>query len=344
MATEDARSVKLFYSYSHNDKVLRDELAKHLGRSYISWHDREIVPGTDWAREIDANLNSADIILLLISADFMHSDYCYGIEMARALEKQAKGEAWVIPVILRPVHWDDAPFKTLQILPTGGKPVTTWINMDEAFVDIARGVRQTIEKVLKRREDIKNQYVTEAEAYAASGKHEAAYSSYNKALQLFPADASLYKGIGDALFAGGRFSEALSAYDEAVRLRSTQLQLHANRARVLVHLSRLEDAVLAYRYVTTHLASNDFSLYKDLVDVLTKLGRFKEALEIIEKATGLATTDAERLEMYTNKGHVLFALQRYQESIAAHQMAIDLDSKNAQFWRNTDSLQAMAKR
>src|SRR5205807_7638861 len=118
MVVETARSVRIFYAYAHADKDLRNNLAKqldslgrgHLRGWYISgWYDREILPGTDWNKEIDENLNKAHIILLLISPDFLSSDYCYGIEMKKAMERYEQGEAHVIPVILRPVHWEEIP-------------------------------------------------------------------------------------------------------------------------------------------------------------------------------------------------------------------------------------------
>src|ERR1041384_3042982 len=104
-------AVEIFCSYAHLDENLRAELERHLSPlrregKIKSWFDRMIKAGTDWRGKIDEHLNSADIILLLISADFIHSDYCYDIEMARALERQSKGEAHVIPVILRPCAWE----------------------------------------------------------------------------------------------------------------------------------------------------------------------------------------------------------------------------------------------
>jgi hypothetical protein len=75
-----------------------------------SWHDRLILPGTDWAHVVDAHLMEAQVILLLISPDFLASDYCYGVEMQRAIARHATQEAQVIPILLRPVDWEDAPF------------------------------------------------------------------------------------------------------------------------------------------------------------------------------------------------------------------------------------------
>jgi hypothetical protein len=107
--------IKVFYSYAHEDKALRDELEKHLGtlkrQGLIEqWHDRDISAGKDWKHEIDTYLNSAQIILLLISKDFIHSDYCYGIELSRAIQRCEAQEVTIIPILLRPLKI------TLQIL------------------------------------------------------------------------------------------------------------------------------------------------------------------------------------------------------------------------------------
>ncbi|NJL41720.1 MAG: TIR domain-containing protein [Leptolyngbyaceae cyanobacterium SM1_4_3] len=145
--------VDLFYSYSHKDEKLRDELAVHLTmlqrQGVIStWHDRNISAGSEWAKEIDQNLNSAQIILLLVSANFLASDYCYSIEMQRAIERHEAGEACVIPIILRPVEWSGAPFGKLQALPKNARPVTEW--KAKAFVDIVQGIQKAAEEIRER--------------------------------------------------------------------------------------------------------------------------------------------------------------------------------------------------
>jgi TIR domain len=141
--------LEVFYSYAHEDECLRDELEKHLKllqrQNLISnWHDRRIEPGSEWASEIDSHVKSADIILLLVSADFMSSDYCYGVEMKEALERHRRHDAIVIPIILTPVLWDSAPFARIQALPRDGKPITSWPDRAEAFADIARGIRDVV--------------------------------------------------------------------------------------------------------------------------------------------------------------------------------------------------------
>jgi tetratricopeptide (TPR) repeat protein len=151
MEQQATPSVSVFYSYAHEDEPLRNELEKHLSllhrRGLISeWYDRQILAGDEWAADIDQHLETASIILLLISSDFLASNYCYDIEMKRALERHQRGEARVIPIILRPCDWRALPFAHLQCLPRGGKAVTTWQNLDEAFLAITDGLRRVIER------------------------------------------------------------------------------------------------------------------------------------------------------------------------------------------------------
>lgn len=149
--------VKIFLCYAHQDDALIERLKTHLMSLYRQelidiWYDRIISPGSDWQREIDNHLGSAQLILLLISPDFMASNYCYSIEMQRALMRHGQGEARVIPIILIPTHWQDAPFNKLQILPTGARPVTSWPKQDDAFYDIVNGI-YTIVKQLEPSSD-----------------------------------------------------------------------------------------------------------------------------------------------------------------------------------------------
>jgi len=140
----------VFFSYSHRDEALRDELETHLSalkrQGLIdTWHDRRIGAGTEWAREIDENLERADVILLLVSPYFISSDYCYDVEMRRAIERHDAGEARVIPVLLHPCDWHGTPFGKLQATPKDGKPVSLFANQHEAFLDITKAVRAAVE-------------------------------------------------------------------------------------------------------------------------------------------------------------------------------------------------------
>lgn len=146
-------AAKIFLSYSHKDAKLVDQLKIHLSAlerlgEIEVWHDREIEAGTEWKHEIDTNINTADVVLLLVSPNFLNSDYCYSIELKRAMERHERGEARVIPIILRPVYWQNAPFAKLQALPTNGKPVagSGWHDLDEAFFNVIEGIRKVIEQ------------------------------------------------------------------------------------------------------------------------------------------------------------------------------------------------------
>src|SRR5215470_15118354 len=126
---EPTRTFEIFYSYAHRDEYWRKKLEIHLSTLkrqglITDWHDRNIGTGKEWAKEIDKHINTANIILLIISPDFIASDYCYSVEMQRALERHAAHEARVIPIILRPVNWEGTPMHKLQALPKNAKAIT----------------------------------------------------------------------------------------------------------------------------------------------------------------------------------------------------------------------------
>jgi formylglycine-generating enzyme required for sulfatase activity len=150
--TKTPMAAKVFFSYAHEDQDLRDRLEEHLSilkrmGKISTWHDRRIGAGREWAGVISEELESADIILLLISASFLNSEYCYSVEMDRALERHKQGNATVIPIILRPALWETAPFGKLQALPLDAKPVTKWRNRDDAFKNIASGIAEATERL-----------------------------------------------------------------------------------------------------------------------------------------------------------------------------------------------------
>ncbi|HWS85187.1 MAG TPA: TIR domain-containing protein [Ktedonobacteraceae bacterium] len=221
MTTQSTKSLKLFYCYAREDKALRDELDKHLSglkREYhiASWSDGEIIPGTEWQKEIDTQLNTANIILLLISAHFMASDYCYGIEMKRALERHEAGTARVIPIILRPVYWENAPFSKLQVLPTDAKPVSRWTDCDEAFWDITMGIRNAMKELIILLK--KEERLGKGLALANLKRYNEALTAYEQALRLDPSYALAWHGKGFALEKLGRSKEAQQCYEKARQL------------------------------------------------------------------------------------------------------------------------------
>jgi hypothetical protein len=154
---QQSRPVEIVFSYARRDEVLRDELEKYLGplkrsNRIVCWHDRHIRAGRTWSLEINAHLETADIILLLVSADFLDSNYCNTVEVRRALERHSRGEARVIPVILRPADWTGEVFARLQALPHDALPVVDWPSRDAAFYSIARDIKKVIEEIEKARQ------------------------------------------------------------------------------------------------------------------------------------------------------------------------------------------------
>ena len=144
--------IPVFYSYSHKDESFRKELVTHLeflrrNNLIEGWSDREITPGSNWEEEINFNIQKAKIILLLISPDFIASDYCYETETIFALEQHEKNEAKVIPIIIRPCLWKLSQFNHIQVLPKEGKAITTWQNRDSAWLNVAEGIIKVIEEL-----------------------------------------------------------------------------------------------------------------------------------------------------------------------------------------------------
>jgi TIR domain len=140
----------LFYSYAHEDEACLTGLRTHLSllkreNKISEWYDRKIGAGQDWDLSIREQLERARVVLLLVSADFIASDYCWGTEVRSALEKRERNEGIAVPVIVRPTDWHSAPFGMLKALPTDGKPVTTWRNRDQAWADVAAGIRALID-------------------------------------------------------------------------------------------------------------------------------------------------------------------------------------------------------
>jgi tetratricopeptide (TPR) repeat protein len=260
MSAEGLQPIKLFYAYARADESLHNELAKHLAllqrQGFIeSWYDRQILPGMEWKSEIEKHLTSAHIIMLLISSDFFYSDYCYSIEMERALQRHKLGEAWVLPVILRPVDWREAPFAHIQCLPHDAQPITTWSNQDEAFLSVAQGIRNLVDWLRAQPPPMKEQpkeeppaedpntkerWLKEGNRLGIAGNHEGALAAFDCALRLDPhlSYAYLHKSI--ALFKLRRYQEALDACNQALRLDPSNVFALCEKSAALNRLRRTE--------------------------------------------------------------------------------------------------------
>jgi hypothetical protein len=156
----------VFIVYARKDAEYLEELRGHLRPMELNgtlkvWCDREIDPGVKWEDAILRNMDTADIILLMVSAAYYDSTYIHEKELKYALERHEKGEAGVIPVIVRPCDFDTDPIvSSLQILPKDAKPVTEWPNKDTAWLDVVRGIRREVGK----REDVEIKIANRAQA------------------------------------------------------------------------------------------------------------------------------------------------------------------------------------
>ena len=186
--------ISIFYSYSHKDKGYRDKLKTHLSvmrrQGLISeWHDQDILPGKEWTNEVNKHLKTADVILLLVSPDFMDSDYCYTMEMELAIQRHEAREAWIIPIILRPCEWKHSPLGRFQALPNRAIPVSNnkWKNQDEAFSDIAQGIRRVVNDLRKSKGGskvtLKAEHSIEVQASAIKPLPKRKTRSLNRILQ-----------------------------------------------------------------------------------------------------------------------------------------------------------------
>lgn len=188
--------ISIFYSYSHRDKAYQSKLKTHLSlmrrQGLISeFSDQDIMPGQVWTDEINKHLRTADVILLLVSSDFLDSEYCYTKEMELAIKRHEAGEACIIPIVLRPCDWKNSPLSRFHALPHRGKPVVKWTPQDEAFDDIAKGIRRVINSLRKSKGEIKVILKDEHSIAFIKPLPKGANRSINKAIQKRREDHSI---------------------------------------------------------------------------------------------------------------------------------------------------------
>lgn len=314
MADAPRQEIKLFYCYARKDKSLRDELEVHLAwlkRRYqlTTWYDREILPGEEWEQAIDKNLNTAHLILLLISPDFMNSDYAFGKEMERALARHKEGTCRVIPILLRPTYWEEAPFSHLELLPGEARCVTTWPNRDEAFREVVIGISRTIKDLLaslKTREA----WLNEAETFYDLKRYEEALAALDEAIRLDAGYARAYYNKSLVLHDFERYEEALAACEQYIRLEPRDAKAFYHKGYILNSLNRYEEALQALEQAF-RLAPDYAAAWTSKGYVLNNVGRYEEALAAFEQGLSINPDDEKA---YKGKGVALYNLRRYEEA------------------------------
>ncbi|MEO7338029.1 MAG: toll/interleukin-1 receptor domain-containing protein [Caldimonas sp.] len=140
---------QVFYSYSHKDEPLRDQLATALAplrqkKLIVEWHDRRIDPGVDWDSQISARLDAADLVLVLLSPDFLASEYCFGVEMEQAFSQVKAGRSKVLPILARPCLWEESRFSALQMIPRDARPIASSASVDDALKAVSLEIRDVV--------------------------------------------------------------------------------------------------------------------------------------------------------------------------------------------------------
>ncbi len=240
-------TIDIFCCYAREDQPLLQKLTTHLmplqrlGLITI-WHDADSGAGREWEVEISKHLNTAQIILLLISPDFMASEYCYSKEMQRAMQRHEQDDASVIPVLLRPTLWKGAPFEKLQMLPSNVKAVTSWSNQDEAFFDVAERISTVVNELTIK------YALSEARVLYEDQRYEGALVIYDQLIMREASLASAYLGKGKTLFALRRYEESLEAYEKAVQIdvKVVDGNFYKEKALMLSQLQRFEESLMAY--------------------------------------------------------------------------------------------------
>jgi tetratricopeptide (TPR) repeat protein len=323
-----ATPLRIFYSYAPSDTQQQIKLEKHLsawGRRGIisSWYNRAILPGSDWKQEINEHLDTADIILLLISPDFMASDYCYGIEMQRALERHASKEAYVIAVIVRPVSWTGTPIEQLPVLPLNEKPITMWKPQDEGLRVTAEEIGQIIKDLLSRKLEAHGRASYLAGDYTdashlfwslrmldpnniialnglgftslyddessnrmrlpSSYRYHSTMRCFEDVLDLDPTNASAHYGLGCVFLELQHYGKALSDFEAALKINTNNADYHKGKSLALFYLNRPEEALSACNRAL-QLDQDNPVILNILGSIFDDLNRHGEALEVYKEA------------------------------------------------------------
>lgn len=141
-----------FISYAYKDMEFKNELQNHLSglkrmQLIKDWEGRAILPGEEWEEEIRQKLEQAEVVLFLVSSDFLASDYIHDVEIKKTFERYAQGKVRIIPIIVRPCDFKSLAINRYQALPDGAKAISLWPNRDEAYLNIVNRIREVIKQL-----------------------------------------------------------------------------------------------------------------------------------------------------------------------------------------------------
>src|ERR1039457_6815153 len=329
----------VFISYAHEDDELCQEFIKHLiqiKRDGLirAWHDRRLTGGSEWAGQIDEHLNSADIVVLLVSPDFLASQYCYDIEMKRALERDAAGEARVVPVILRSCDWQTSQFAKLTALPEDGKPVVKWETHDDGFLDVVKRLRRVVRELrepvqrggvpapppLDERPVVRKIRLRRVAVAGGLVGLMSAAGWFWWAWRQRREQERQYVAQGDASLKVGRYEQARAPYQQALRLNPGNAA--ARFGLDILDLAKLKPDPVAFEQRLNQLlkeAPKDPYLKVLEGDYLAGLGRLDDAMSRYEEAAkldqGLAEAYFRMGVLYDQRRDIAHALTMYKRAV-----------------------------
>jgi tetratricopeptide (TPR) repeat protein len=319
--------IHIFFCYAHEDEALLKKLKNHLQplqrQGLIdTWHDRDISAGTEWKSQINQHLNTADIILLLISSDFMASDYCYDIEMKKALERHERKEAHVIPIILRPVYWQGV-LGTLQTLPKNAIPVLNqnWHSPDDAFFDVAESIRQIIRELQSK------EVLVKAKALYDEKRYKEAITDFTQAISLDPTFAMAYKERGNTYLNLTEYQKAIADFTQAISLDPTYTFAYVNRGMTYSNLHKYQKAIADFtQVISLNNPTYIVNAYNNRGNSYSALGEHQEAIADFTQAISL---DPTYTFAYVNRGMTYSNLSEYQKAITDYDQALSIDPAHA---------------
>ncbi len=339
-------SIEIFCCYARIDQPLLSELRSHLmplqrQGLIIIWADTDIDAGMEWEAEINKHLNTADIILLLVSSDFIASEYCYSKEMLQAMERHNAGEAQIIPVILRPVLWEHTPFGKLQALPTGAKPVigSTWHNQDEALLNVANGIQKVVLKLLQREEEQEEPPILDLDTYFIAKAIPTGYEDLDRLTGggLHRSDLIVIEAppsTGKTCFALNIAFNAALKYGHSVGVFSLEM----TRERLVQRLLAMDTSIDLQRLMTGKLVDEEWDRLVYATD------RIFEGNILFDDCAGLTMSQVQtRAQEMMHKSTVDLLIIDYVDLIHAEATQRRYENNGRDFREISRSLKSMAR-
>ncbi len=308
--------IKLFISYAHEDEVFRKDLEAHLSalhrQNFIDiWYDRNVNAGSVWEDEIDKHLNTAQIILLLVSSDFMNSERCSKVVMKRALERLEHERTHIVPILVRPYPWETTSLAQFNILPRSHVPIAESADPEETFCDIAKELRYLVEALSV------NEWRDRGNELYRQGKYKDALFFYEKILRLKNSLAASID-IGSVLNDLQEYEEALHVYDTYSQAAQTDRSRTKNDSDGYLYKEALQVYALAFPQNAPHRFDSPWleMAQDDIQDPISK-----SSLEQLNQAIQRSPMNPF---LYHLKGNILFQLGQYREALGAYEQATQL--------------------